>query len=132
MSRNLIVSVIAAVTISSCCAMQENRTKPFVCESEIGHIHATTKCVMDEYVTNSGELHYRKRTQEVYCVQLTNGDKLSTTRTNKGQGDTFRSIRFGKPDDEPQVDLSESSFRVVQRVCLQRIATQSAAQQKSP
>lgn len=133
MSRSLMLPfvvgsiLIAASTVRQCCAMQE---KPFIDKSEIGAIREATKCITDVYIIGSGERYYRKRTQESYCAQLTNGDILSTTRTNKGQKDEFRSIRFGKTDDEV-VDLSENSFRVVQRVYLERIGLHFAAQEKT-
>jgi hypothetical protein len=129
MSRSLMFSLmVAAASISSCHAMQQNRKHPFICPGEIGDIQGTTKYIRDEYITASGERYYRKRTQESYCVQLANGDKLSTIRTNQGQGDAFRSMRFGKHNDE--VDLSENSFRIVQQAYLERIGIWLSQQTK--
>lgn len=62
MTRSLMFSLVAVVSIISCQAMQDKREKPFVCESEIGDIHGTTKRITDEYITDSGARYYRQRT----------------------------------------------------------------------
>lgn len=126
----MLLLAMAAASIASSQAMQDNREKPFVCESEIGNITEASKYITDEYITSSGERYYRERTQESYCAQLTNGDKFSTTRINKGQGDSFRSIRFGN-DLKDQVDLSENSFRLVQQAYLERVRLHLATQAKA-